>query len=202
MRVKKPLEATISKYVDFLNEVKDYSYPHKSVFVTIQFRIKNNHINKSVLPAMIKMEIIKLVNDNEWNWMAGEPDRKMALEVLNFCLELNKKQITTPISGFESEIIAYVKEIRDNLIHNTTKQTDSVHGLKSGLLSKALNQAEVSQTNHLFTQIETEQSKKFELLKAVTSGWYAQYDHITPFQNVNDKIILATDDLYNKFFKK
>lgn len=201
MRQKKPLEGTVLKYIDFLQEIHTYSYPEKSYY-TIHEVITKTQINKSILRALIKLDIITLVDDLTWNWLLKEPTRELALEVLNYLLEKGKKQIVTPIIGLDSETRAYVKEIRDLMISNSQNKSDASQGLKSGLLAKAFNQSEISPNNHLFSKVESDKNKKFELLKAVAGGWFAQSDFITPYQQINDTILLATEDLFNKFFKK
>jgi hypothetical protein len=203
MRQKKPLESTVLKYIDFLKEIHSYALPNTSNYKTIQQRIKDNSINKSILIALRKLEIIHLIDDYTWDWFKGDANKTLALEVLNYLLELNKKQIVTPIAGLDEDTKGYIKAIHDHLISNANKQNDSTQGFKTSMLGKALNQAEQNPGNHLFSKVENDESKKFELLKVIVGGIYGnQYfteRYCTP--EMTNIAIDATEDLFNKFFK-
>lgn len=197
MRQKLVSNGTLNKYIAFLILIQnkgDYSQSLKEL-------VAMKSINKSVIIALKKLKIIHWVNDLNWQWLTiREADKQLALEVLNFLLELNKKEIVTPIAGLDEDTKGYIKAIHDHLISNLQNKQSSLEGLKTGMLSKALNQAPMN-ANTLFSEVQSEQDKKFELLKAVAGGWFAQSDFITPYEQVNDKILGATDDLFNKFFK-
>lgn len=212
MRQKTPLESTVQKYIEFLIAVRNHALPHDCQF-TLKNLVSNYKINKTVIIALHKLDIAKLNkgSKSKWFWMKDEvqPDRQLALTVLNFLLELNKKQIVTPITGLDAETKGYLKAIHDHLINTTPKQNNLTGGLKQGLLSKALNQSQVSAGNHLFSQVESDESKKFELLKAISGGVYeASLKFImssadtASIETTNEFIITATEDLFNKFFKK
>lgn len=196
MRQKRVLSHIQEKYIAFLTMLKEKQFDGES----LKYLVQINKINKSVIKAMRELGIIEYKNDNLYKWITDDNFNKIALELLNYLLELNKKQIVTPIAGLDAETKGYLKAIHDHLIHSATKQDNPIQGLKQPLLSKALNQVQQSAGNNLFSQVETKQSQKFELLKAVAGGWYAQYDPITPFEILNDSILKATDDLYDKFF--
>lgn len=138
MRQKKPLESIVLKYIDFLKEVQSYAVPNTTRYKTIQERIKEASINKSVLIALRKLEIIHLIDDYTWDWFNGDPNKNLALEVLNYLLELNKKQIVTPITGLDAETKGYLKAIHDHLINATPKQNNSTEGTKTRLIIKGI----------------------------------------------------------------
>lgn len=199
MRQKIARNYIVEKYINFLQIVQQNSNQ------SLKYLVQINSINKSVIIALKKLNLIYWSNDNDWHWIANEVNKQLALEVLNFLLELNKKEMLTPIMGLDEDTKGYIKAIHDHLISNSQNKQSSLDGLKTGMLSKALNQVEQTNSNHLFTQVENNEAKKFELLKAIASGVYTKIDGLTNEVDIdvyNDGIICATEDLFNKFFSK
>lgn len=206
MRQKTANPKIVEKYIDFLEVVKIQSNEHR---ITLQELVKNRNINKSVIKAFYELKIIQRHETSAYHykWIGEEPSKLQALEVLNYCLELGKKQIVTPISGLDEDTKGYIKAIHDRLISNSQKQNTSRDPIKDGILARALNQAPMN-TNTLLSEVQSEQDKKFELLKSIAPGVYnaslcfiMNSGDSASIESTNLFLIEAAEDLFNKFFK-
>lgn len=103
MREKKCLESTVDKYINFLIAVKANE---NDKYASMDYLIEQHKINKSVRKTLITLFIIDYKSNNFWHYLSFEPDRKLALTVLDHLLEKGKKSRHTPIAGMEAFVTA------------------------------------------------------------------------------------------------
>lgn len=197
-RIRKANEKAIEKTLHFLTDLKIASDNNHFILSTTEMQ-KLHGISKSTHSICKKLGIL----DKSGKWVAVNPHREMALQILEVLRQQASKRIDVDFGGdFKSSMDSLISSM-DKLLFRTE---DSLNRLKTPLLSRALNQSEQSQGNHLFSQVESDESKKFELLKAIASGihsvWTEGKANAEAIGNTNNFIILATEDLFNKFFKK
>lgn len=191
-RIRKANERAIEKTLHFLTDLQLKCEGKGYIDFTFTEMQQRHNISKSTYSICRKLNFI----GSRGQWLVGSPQREMALQILEVLRQQASKRIDVALSSdFETALERLTTSMNTLSLQNEKS-------LKSPLLSRALNQVEQNPGNHLFSKVENDESKKFELLQSIASGWYAQYDHLTPYQNVNDSIILATEDLFNKFFKK
>lgn len=190
-RVRKANEKAIANTLRFLEDLQIKKDVHAGSYdVTISELYKFHKISKSTFSVCKKLEF---VNDR-FDWLVGDPTREMALRVLEILRQQASKRIDVVLSD---DFVTAIDRLTTSM---NTLSVQNEKSLKSPLLSRALNQAEQSHGNHLFSQVESDECKKFELLKAIASGYYSQSPMLT-HEIGNDWILTATEDLFNKFFK-
>lgn len=198
MRQKRCLDSIVTKYVLFLQCLRENQFSGQS----LKYLVQVSKINKSVIKGLISLKFIDWESDNKWGLNLIGISKTDALELLNYLLELNKKQIVTPIAGLDDETKGYIKAIHDHIVSNSQNKQGSSEGLKTPMISKALNQ---DTPTHLFSQVESNEAKKFELLKSIAGGVYNNVNVMGcsgDISDLNESIISATEDLFNKFFSK
>lgn len=188
-RIRKANEKAIEKTISFLEESK-FLLDEGRKFNSTELQ-EQHEISKSTFSICRKLHFIK-----GGKWVSDEPTRLHALQILEVLRQQASKRIDVALSSdFETAIERLTTSM--NIL-----STQHEKASKGTMLGRALNQVEQNPSNNLFSKIENDESKKFKLLQSIASGWYGQYDHLTPYENVNNIIILATEDLFNKFFSK
>lgn len=184
MREKRPLRKTIEKYICFLNEVYNHSDSGKS----LSFFIEINQINKTIKRTLIDLAIIDYQKDKKWIWLQDEPNRTLALTVLNHLLERAKGQRVTPIAGLteSNELLAKISEQFDTLIKSLERSFISPeNSLKSDILFSAVNNLKWQEQGR----------------KVIASDGYADTSN-TSYENLNRNTVAATDRLLGILNKK
>lgn len=188
-RIRRANEKAIEKTLHFLTDLKIASDNNHFILSTTEMQ-QLHGISKSTYSICKKLGII----DKTGKWVTVNPNREMALQILEVLRQQASKRIDVALSD---DFVTAIDRLTTSM---NTLSTQNEKSLKSPLLSRALNQAEQIHGNHLFSQVESDESKKFELLKAIASGWYAD-PSVMDFSSSNNRIIEATEDLFNKFFK-
>lgn len=189
-RIRKANEKAIEKTLHFLTDLKIASDNNHFILSTTKMQ-QLHGISKSTYSICKKLGIL----DKTGKWVAVNPHREMALQILEVLRQQASKRIDVALSD---DFVTAIDRLTTSM---NTLSIQNEKALKSPLLSRALNQAEQSQGNHLFSQVESDESKKFDLLKAIASGYYSQSPMLT-HEIGNDWILTATEDLFNKFFEK
>lgn len=173
MREKKVLQKTIDKYVDFLDLVKAKAYGEYGALSNIDELIANSQINKSVTKALTDLKMVEFISKTQWTWLVGEPDKQMALKVLDYLLHIKKPTTQPPLfPEWATTQIALLKEISQSLTNLQAKENKGSKGLK--LL---------------------QEDKLFELVKAIATGVYSKQGAINESGDNNVKIIGAAKGL-------
>lgn len=185
-RVRKANETAIEKTLAFLNNVKILNSENKDYKASsLQ---QSWGINKSTYSACVKLKFIK---DKK---LLIDADRVHALQILEVLRQTASKRIDVALSD---DFTTAIERLTTSM---NTLSIQNEKSLKSPLLSRALNQSEQRQGNTLFGEVESNEAKRFELLKAVASSW--QRDDVMSVEWNSLQIIEATEDLFNKFFSK
>lgn len=193
-RVRKANEKAIANTLRFLEDLQIKKDVHAGSYdVTISELYKFHKISKSTFSVCKKLEF---VNDR-FDWLVGDPTREMALRVLEILRQQASKRIDVVLSD---DFVTAIDRLTTSMNTLSIQNESGLNRIKSPMLGRALNQVEQNHGNHLFSQVESDESKKFELLKAIASGYYSQSPMLT-HEIGNDWIMTATEDLFNKFFK-
>lgn len=191
-RVRRANELAIEKTTEFLADIK-YHYD-------CGFKFNSNELHKKHEISKSTFSIVKKLGFFEnGKWIVEDPNRQQALSILEVLRQQASKRIDVALSD---DFVSAIDRLTTSM---NTLSLQNEKSLKSPLLSRALNQAEQSHGNHLFSQVESDESKKFELLKAIASRVYTTVSGLTNDQDIeiyNLGIIEATEDLFNKFFQK
>jgi hypothetical protein len=200
MREKKCLPKTIEKYVEFLHYIKEHSLPYKPE-IDLNDIIKLFKINKTILRALKELSIIDTTDCKTWEYLSFNPDKTLALSVLNYILEIEKKQKVVLLPGF-TESVALLQKISEKMDTYVTQ-------------TRVFNQGAKNAPKEV--DMFAEQNQKFRdrvsIAKHIASGVYQQFYEETvtePFNiynsehchHLNNQIVLAADDLLSKLYAK
>ncbi len=116
-------------------------------------------------------------------------DKNLILTILNYILERSKKtaQPNLPLEGFtkaleqQNEILEYLKAV---------KQDRGLNGARMP----------VKETN-LFEREDLKEQRRFELIKAIATGYHPHDNNSEPYNYLNDNIITIADNLLAKFYQ-
>jgi len=192
-RVRSANEKSIEKTINFLYDLKfrvDRSNNTESTYLQEKY-----NISKSTFSVVKKLKIVTSEN-GKFIWSKGEPNREMALLILEK-LRVRQQKTAEPIKlpGFEDNIArieSLLTEIRDN-------------AKIQQVLSNGLKTREKPQS--LFVEQETKEATRIKILCAMASGAYGSIKlfHATDedeFDKINNKLIIASTNLLNKFYSK
>lgn len=183
-RVKKCLEPTVEKYISFLQDISDVNA------TSLSYKIQYYKINKSVKRALIDLAIIDYENDSEWEYLSFEPDRKLALTILNYLLERSKKSRGVIIPGME-ETNAILKALSQQFSDYVGKREHSYKTHPLGLKSETL-----------FSEIDSKQDLINKAAFAIATGVYGTEDAwMEASEERNSKIVFAAKDLISQLLK-
>lgn len=129
MRERSVLPKTIEKYIDFLNGIKDNALPYECQ-VSIETIVTNNAINKSVVKPLEKIGLIKRHTKTSWDWIGGEPDKPMVLNLLDYVLHSQKPQQPAILPEYTTQIIDLLKEISSKLSNRQPTEEKALEGVK------------------------------------------------------------------------
>lgn len=189
-------EQAIDKTLKYLFEVKNLCKPIFNVYPTIQ--AERNGISKSSGSALKTLGIIKHLGKNKYEWLKGEPDRQMALLILEKLRVRQQKTIDSPVLPNMGALIEAVNSLTEKLT------------LTSNLPK---HRTVEPKTPSLFADQESKEAIRLKILCSITSGVYnMEYKETVsePFSiyspehvhHLNNAIIEATEDLMNKFNSK
>jgi hypothetical protein len=192
-RVRSANEKSIEKTINFLYDLKfriDRSNNTESTYLQEKY-----NISKSTFSVVKKLKIVTSEN-GKFIWSKGEPNREMALLILEK-LRVRQQKTAEPVKlpGFEDNIArieSLLTEIRDN-------------AKIQQVLSNGLKTREKPQS--LFVEQETKEATRIKILCAMASGAYGSIKlfHATDedeFDKINNKLIIASTNLLNKFYSK
>lgn len=188
MREKKVNQATITRYIDFLNFVKQSSLPNESS-VSLSWIADKGHVAQAAPKALEEIGIIQK-EGKFWHWIKGEPNKNMVLEILDFNLKKTKKVVHYPIPEFAA-IGDSLKEITERLIQITVHQERALKTAKNTPL----------ETHLIGATIFDEQQQRFEMVKAVAGGIFKDFNNLNDYQAIGHRIITVADhilELLNK----
>jgi len=195
-RIRKANEDAIYKTISFLHDLKN-KIDNNKWFSATDLQERHN-ISKSTFSATKYFEIV-VEKDGKFIWSKGEPNREMALLILEK-LRVRQQKTAEPVKlpGFEDNIArieSLLTEIRDN-----AKVQQS--------LSNGLKTRDKPQT--LFSDQEQRQRDRIYIAGQIASNAFGVCfgsvkgngleDHYYP--TINDGIIAITDDLLNKLYSK
>lgn len=191
MREKKPLEKTVEKYIEFLKMLKLYSNfdENREGAITLKEFIAQGKINKNIYSTLLNLHIIDLERPTKWNYLSFEPDRKLALTVLDNLLVKNKKSRHTPIAGME----AFVTAVERN--------TEAINrnAIEINKLLKTRENRLGDNTGDLFRV----DSERLLLFSAIATAIYGKPNNsLSPFSALNNAILEATDNALAKLKAK
>jgi len=187
MRQKQVIPRTEVKYIAFLNDLKLKCDGTLKGYSTTQLQRKQG-ISKSAFSACKELGIVSQEN-GVLKWISeSEPDRKMALEVLNHLLERNPSTLKVPYFDGFGDLLSSVRELTTTMGTYVTQHEKERTGAKISLNEK-----------HLFSSDDQDKDVYLKILLVVATGHYGNYDFITPYQNTNSVFIDAAKDLHLKF---
>lgn len=129
MRQKSVTFKTVNKYINFLNAIKNHNKDHK-LPTPIEQLVADFNINKTIIKALEVLNIIKRNSKTSWEWLADEPDKKMALTILDYLLHLKKPQQPALLPEYITQITSLLKEISEKLTPHQTIEESGEKGLK------------------------------------------------------------------------
>lgn len=205
MRERKVTDATIERYMFFLNSVSAISgYESRK---TIAEFAKEKRINKSVVPAIIQLNFVETISRNKWNWLLPKPNKEMVLQILDLLLHKKKKTIHIPIVPEWATMVTAVNQLTDRMGVYLTQNEKSLRGTKTPLLDRALQQSEMN-GNTIFSEHHEKEQRRFEMVKAIAGD---VLKHSLPYlinpgdtaniENTADMIIEFADAILLKFNK-
>jgi len=182
MREKKVTNATMQRYQDFLDMVKENALPYEcqKSLSSIAF---TNSVTKAAPKALEELGIIKR-EGKFWHWLKGAPSKKMVFEVLDFNLKKTKKTVHFPIPELAGVGDA-LKEITERLMQITVQHERAFKSVKN-------NHGETQAIN---PTIFTEQQQRFEMVKAITAGGaFKNWQDLTDYKETISIHIIETAD--------
>ena len=191
MRERKVNEKAVEKTIAFLESLK-FKFDNNLKISTTELQ-EEYEISKSTYSICKKLKFI-----SGGKWVVDEPNRFHALQILEVLRQQSSKRTDMPLSG---DFITAIERLTDSMKILSTHNEKS---FKQPILSRALNQVEQHNGNHLFSQVQNDEAKRFELLKAIAGGVYSSYHDalsMATAQIINDFVLGASQDLFNKFFK-
>lgn len=182
-RERKPNESAIQNMIAFLIDLQSQSdYDYLLDHVSITFLATKHKVSQTAGSILKELGIIEVdESKHSWKWKANNPERKMALMVLDKLLQKRKPGIYTPLFPYMAKMVTLLEEISAKLNNVSPIENNAIQGFKTI-------------------------DKTFEVFKAVTTGIYSHSGVNSPFafNYVNEQIIKVTEDLlkqYNEKFK-
>lgn len=198
MRERIQNEKAVNNMLAFLREVNERC--ETGNLKSITWLCVKHEISKTAGTACKELKIV-VSEEGIYKWVPkAPPGRHMALEILDNLLHRSKKKIDSPVfpdmAAFADKIVAKLDSI-------ATQNENGFKGVKGRLLGRALPQASMA-GNGLFSEVESKQSVKIDLLKSVLTGLYSGrvLGDLTPqiIGELNLSAVTVVDDVYNKFY--
>lgn len=204
MRKRIAQEKAIENTLHFLKKLKTICNLTKADYQT-KYSLGDLHkefnVSKSTGTACRRLQIIKHTSDG-YEWLVDkEPNREMALEVLEVLRQQSDRKKYTEIPDISTPLNEFVEKLKDISNHNETV----LNRLKSTpMLSKALNQS--SPDLNLFSGVDRKENMRFELMKEIAGNLYANrlltdMDEAV-LKELHKWAIWAATDLLNQFNAK
>lgn len=195
MREIKARETAVNKTLAFLNDLKEScENPLPSITVTHLQDLHN--ISRSTITACTALNFVQKIKKGQYNWIAGKPTRKMALQILDHFL--NQRKVQQPVIPEFATILGAINQLTNTVGIYITQNENAGKRLKQPLLERALNQASMVD-NGLFTSQDKDDHRLFELVKAIAGGSFNSFDNLNDYRSINVRIIGAAQDLLNNF---
>jgi len=195
MREIKARETAVIKTQHFLSDLKQHcegGLPD----ITITHLQDLHNVSRSTITACTALNIVQKIKKGQYNWIEGKPTRKMALQILDYFINLRKPQ--QPIIPEFSDLLTAVQQLTNIVGIYITQNENAVKRLKQPLLDKALNQASMSGST-LFNEPDRDDDRLFELVKAIAGGVLNSWETVNDYRSINIRIIGAAQDLLTKF---
>ena len=175
MREKTHRPQDVDRYIRLLQDVSAYSIDKTtSNDISLRDIIKRCGVSNSAEFALKKLNIIKKETDFKWTYEWGTPTASHAKQILDFNLSWRKKKSQQPTLSPDWQTL--VEKL-------TTISSD---------LKELLKTPENSQ----------KQSDRVYLAGQIASNFNFQGSSIIEIEDYNEQIIIATDDLITKLYKK
>lgn len=177
MRQRQVNEKAVSKLIAFLKSVKekiDSDFDPDIAIMQSEF-----NVSKSTYSVMKKLKIVAFDElaikgmDSTVNWIDKRPPcREMALQILEFLRQRSDKQTDKPISDLWCQQINDIKLLLAEVRDNTKKQNNRSEGFKIG--------------------------ERVYIAGQIASGFYSDNKERLNYENLNNWIVQATNDLVSK----
>lgn len=225
MRTRTANNNAVENIIAYLKQVKlfsngnNHSHIHSLSSIARDFNVSN-----TTGVVLKEAKIIMSLSCYDWTWLTTEPNRELALVVMDKLLHRVKKEVVTAIPGF-SEIGCLLKEISDKITIGMSENNNRSQGLK-----RALN---ITHETNLFSKQEQRQRDRLYLAGKIASAIYRnlkvcehEYEYVeskvfgignsrcrkcgkecspfaeeTGFETANIFIIKATDNLLEQLNK-
>lgn len=192
LREKPANEYALNNLIDFLNDM--WLGCQNNLKNDVQNSIKHFKVAKRTFYDIVKLGIVKVdPNDKDRQiWLKEEPTRRTALQILDYRLKKTKKTLHVPIPDF-SGIADTLQTIGERLAQLTVQN------------EKWLRTNKTTQITNEPADLFRVDDQRLYIAGQIASGVYSQIDYtdaIDQFEERNDKIIKASDDLMNKLLKK
>jgi len=193
MREKTARDLVVNRYIEFLKDVQCYDvFEHTE----LSELIAKHGINKSVRRALIDLAIIDLKDNAYWNYLSFEPNKPLALSVLNYLLERSKKSRATVIAGLE-ETNAVLRSLSET-VNNYIQRRESV-----------LKQTAMPSNGNLFSEVDSKQNMRVDIAKHIAGAVFGKSlpyivnpgDSAT-IDETSRMIVTMTDSLISELSKK
>lgn len=190
MRQRTANEKAINKTLFFLQALqKKCDGSNFQDFTTSQLH-QQFSVSKSTFSTCLKLGIVKKSVDG-LEWLKENPNREMALQILAVLLENAKKQIVTPISADWIALNETLRDISEKISMSLNRNNQALAGVKTP-----------PKEARLFDAQEKREEQRFELLKAIATGLYGDSNIRMKYDEINNLVIKATNDLIIKYYAK
>lgn len=179
MRQRTVNEQAANKTLVFLKDVHVKCLAISSINFS---KLYDEHrVSKSTASCMIKLGILNSVGEGYYHWIGNEPNREMALQVLELLRRRNDKMVAVPLTGFESLV-------------------DSLAIIAEGMKRQPKSSNETKE-NNFFTPADKKQDDLIKIVSAIAGGVYNNWNDLNDYSAINIRIVTAAQDLLTKVYK-
>jgi hypothetical protein len=164
-------------------------------------------ISKSTGSICKQLNIFSVNETGTYNWLSDkEPNREMALQILEQLRRRNDKMVIVPLAGFEA-LVDTLGELVNGLnrveISGDSEPVRIDVNPKNKMLSRALNQAEMG-NNTLFTESDKKHDERVGIIKTIAGSLFTgrvlgDLDKQTVVA-LNDWAVYISDELLIKIY--